>query len=285
MLNNKTATNVKPENKISVVIVESNQKFCHKYSFAIEETPDIALAKMTGNKSEAIESIKYYAPDIVVLDLLLEDGISGLPVLNGIRSLQDSITQPGFLVITNNKNENLLDYCTKFMGVDTYYTKSLKFDSDDFVSKIRETYDLVSHCGVNMPDKYSQLPPRQSSSNADKILRLENMISARLEQDGMFIGKSTGRAYLIDLIVLAVQSRGMENYVINNQAEIVALKHNTIAQRVYRNVYNLIKRTFDFVTSPLYESNSSSPFVCNNKHRTPFSVIAFYAEVFRDALD
>jgi len=285
MSDNKTTANVELTNKILVVIVDDDKNFCDECSLAIEKTPDIKLATTTGSQSEAIESIKYYAPDVVILDLVLQDGGSGTSVLETIRSLEDSIQQPGVAIVTDNKNTKLLSYHTAVMGADTYYTKSLEFNGDEFVNKIRKTYDLICKSGVNILKKHSQPQRYRALSNVDKIRRLKMMISARLEKDGMFIGKGKGRMYLIDLIVLAIQNDGMENYVIKEQIQIVALKRNSTGQCVYRSVYSAIIRAYDFVTSPLYNSISASPFVYNNRHRTPFSVIAFYAEVFQDALD
>jgi len=273
--------------KILVVIAEDDQKLCDKYRFALEKTTDIFPVKTTGTLIEAIESIKQYAPDIVILDLLLENGACGSTVLKAIRELKDSITQPGFMILTNNKNPNLMSYYTEIMGADTYYTKSQNFNGDDFVEKIRKTFDLICQIGVNVPGSRCESRHYRPLSNVDKIRNLESAVSARLERDGMLTGRGSGKTYLVDLIVLAVQNGGMIDFRIKDHSTIIADKHKTTGNRICRNISSAATRAHDFVTSPLYESNSSipSPFARVDKYRTPFILISYYAEIFRHFLE
>jgi len=270
--------------KILVLIVEDDQALCREYASAIEKTSDIKLAQITGRAADAIELIKQHSPDVVVLDLLLENGDCGADVLIGIRSFKNLIKQPGVVVLTGNKNPNLLQYYTENVGADTYYTKSSTFNSSDFVEKIRKTYDITRLCGVNMPGSQQESRQTKQASHIDKIQRLESAISARLEKDGMLTGRSSGKKYLVDLIVLAVQNGGVINYVLKEKEMIVAKRYKTTQNKVSRNVSSLIHRTCDFVVSSSFESEFT-PFTRAEKYRTPLSLISYYAEIFRYSLD
>ena len=270
--------------KIGVIIVEDDQLLCREYAEAILKEEDIILMKTTNNSTDAIELIKQYAPDIVILDLHLGDGGYGDDVLREIRALQTSITQPGIAILTDNKNKNLLPYYTEYMGADTLFTKSSNFTGAEIIDKIKKTYDLIYRCGVNMPGGTRDVERVRPKSPIEKIRNLEDKISARLEKDGMYTGRYSGKAYLIDLIVLAVQNGGMSNYILKENEQIVAEKHNTTRNRVLKNVHTAICKTYELVTSPEFESENT-PFNRPEKHRTALSIISYYAEIFRNELE
>ena len=137
-----------------------------------------------------------------------------------------------------------------------------------------------------MPDGTRNIPERtRPSTPIEKIRALEDTISARLERDGMLTGKYTGKAYLIDLIILAVQNGGMSNYVLKDKEQIVADKYKTTRNRVFRNIYTAINKTYDYITITGEYESEVTPFKRGERHRTPFSIISYYAEIFRNALN
>ena len=269
---------------IVTIIVEDDQSLCKEAAAAIAKTVDIKLANITDNAATAVEMIKQYAPDVVVLDLLLGDGGDGDDVLKEIRSLGTSILQPGVAVLTDNRNKNLYSYYTEYGGADTYFIKSMNFNGAEVVDRIRKTYDIVKRKGVNMPDGSRNTGRARPESPIEKIRKLEDAISARLEKDGMYTDRCTGKMYLIDLIVLAVQNGGISNYVLKENEQIVAQKRKTTASKVSRNVTTAIHRAYDFLTTSAC-GLKETPFLRDEKLRTPYSIISYYSEVFRNGLD
>jgi len=277
--------NVDETKVIQVIMVEDDQILCEEAKRAIEKTSDIKLIMQTGDAADAVELIKQYAPDIVVLDLMLGAGGHGDHVLKDIRNLGNSVHQPGIAVFTDNGNKNLYTFYTGFKGVDTYSIKNPTFGGTDIVNIIRRTYEIVQKVGVNMPDGGLVLERARPESHIEKIRRLEDAISARLEKDGMITGRASGKKYLIDLIVLAVQNGGIGvSYKLVENERIVAQRHNTTQMRVSRNVSTAIHRAYDYVTGHTYDS-PDTPFLREEKYRTPYSLIGYYCEIFRGALD
>ena len=278
------AENTNKMKQIDVIIIEDDYTICKEYAEAIAKESDIFLMKTTNNSVDAVELIKQHAPDVVILDLYLGDGGYGDDILTKIRALENAITQPGVAILTDNQNKNLRAYYTKFMGADALFTKHIAFTGAEITDIIRKTYDLIQKCGVNAPGGVRDIERIRPQSPIEKIRQVEDAISARLEKDGMLSGRFIGKAYLIDLIILAIQNGGMSNYILKDNFQIVAEKHKTTPSKVHRNLYNAIHATYDFVVTSEFELDNT-PFKRPEKQRTPMSIIYYYAEIFRNALE
>ena len=275
---------MKQEKRIEVIVVEDDKVLCREIENAIAETVDIKLVKITDNAAEAVELIKMYSPDVVILDLMLGSGGYGDHVLKDIRSLGKTIYQLGIAVLTDNGNKNLYSYYTKYKGVDTYSIKNIMFCGDEMVNIIRRTYEIVQRVGVNMPDGEAAVTYSRPDSHAEKLKRLEFAISSRLERDGMITGRGTGKAYLIDLILLAVQNGGMSGFKLKEQEVIVAKKHDTTPTKVSRNVSTAVIRAYNYVIGGSYEFEDT-PFLRDERYITPYAMVSYYAEIFQHSLD
>ena len=269
---------------VEVIMVEDDRFLCNEVEKAIAKTNDIKLVKITDNAIEAVELIKQYAPDVVILDLLLGAGGHGDHVLKDIRNLGNSIRQPGIAVLTDNGNKNLYSYYSGYKGVDTYSIKNVTFRGDEVVNIIRRTNEIVRRVGVNMPEGKPAITYVRTDSSVEKRKRLEAAISARLERDGMITGRGTGKTYLIDLIVLAVQNGGMLGFKLKDNEVIVGKKNNTTPMKVSRNVATAIERAYNYVVGGNFDFEDT-PFLRDERYITPYSMVSYYAEIFRHSFD
>jgi len=276
--------NVKNMKIIEVILVEDDKFICAEVEKAIAVTADIKLVKVTDNAILAVEFIRQYSPDIVILDLMLAEGGHGDHVLKDIRNLGSAIHQPGIAVLTDNGNKNLYKYYTGYKGVDTYSIKNVTFSGDEVVNIIRRTHEIVKRIGVNMPEGEASVTYVRPDSHAEKVKRLEVAVSARLERDGMITGRGTGKVYLIDLIVLAVQKGGMLGFKLKEHEVIVAKKNNTTPTKVSRNVATAIERAYNYVIGGSCDFDNT-PFLRDERYITPYAMVSYYAEIFLHSLD
>jgi DNA-binding response OmpR family regulator len=62
------------ERKLSILLVEDDPNACKDMIEDIEELDDTALIGVTNNSTKAVDYIKDYLPDAVILDLELHQG-------------------------------------------------------------------------------------------------------------------------------------------------------------------------------------------------------------------
>ncbi len=93
------------ERPLTVLLVEDDPEPCAVFRACIDGEPDISLVGTTGNEEEALALIQDYLPDVIVLDLELENGAGdGLLLLQKLRRLSLP-AKPYVLVTTNNPSK------------------------------------------------------------------------------------------------------------------------------------------------------------------------------------
>ncbi len=184
--------------KLSVLIVEDENKICEEYKNKIAEHDNLFLIDTTNNTNTALNLIDEFLPNILILDLELHHGFG-----NGINLLKDLTkrnlkSKPFILVVTNNIS-SITHKIVRTLGADFLITKNQQDYSVDmvleFISSISPT-DFTH----NNSDAY-KLEAAQSYE-----VSVKNRINTELDLIGVS-SKLKGRLYLSDAIELTCKGR------------------------------------------------------------------------------
>ncbi len=117
----------------SILVVEDERHLLDLYTSEFQDIGFSVRSAVTGK--EAIESVKIQRPDIVILDIMLED-MEGLEVLNEIKALDKSIP-----VILNSAYSIYKSDFTSWMA-DDYIVKSS--DLTELIDKVKSITGISS---------------------------------------------------------------------------------------------------------------------------------------------
>ncbi|MBQ9673208.1 MAG: response regulator [Ruminococcus sp.] len=184
------------DNKLSVLLVEDDPTACNNIIDIVDNSDDICLVGVTNNDCKAIEYISDCLPDVVILDLELQNGSgSGLNVLNKMKKL--SLAKlPYILVTTNNSSAITLETARNF-GADYIMSKHQQnYSEQSAIDFIRMLAPVIkgSHKSGSVENEISFTPEHNKK-------RIKRRIMAELDKIGIS-QKAVGYKYLVDGIYI-----------------------------------------------------------------------------------
>ncbi|MDF2843340.1 MAG: hypothetical protein K0R00_1766 [Herbinix sp.] len=221
---------------LSILLVEDDEKTCNEFNEYIDAADDISLIGITNNSTKAIEIIKDFIPDAIILDLELHNGQgNGLILLQELKNLLLD-TYPYILITTNNSSP-------------ITYDLARKLGADFIMSKHQADYSVVNVINflrIMKPVIYDRIrfPSAMHSTNElpeTKKKRIIQRICSELNQIGVS-PKLIGYQYLIDAIQLVI-NQPMQN-LCNTIGEKYA-KTDVSVERAMQNAINKAWRTSD----------------------------------------
>lgn len=218
--------------KLEILLVEDDTEACKKFIQHIDEMETMTLIGVTNNADKALEYIKNYLPDVIILDLELHTGSgSGLNVLAEMKTFPLGKT-PYILITTNNTSP-------------ITYNTARELGADYIMSKHQENYSekgVIEFLKILSP---SILTRRKLVTPADNVLETPKYNQKRiirrisLELDNIGINpKSVGYQYLIDAIEITMNERTQ------NISRIIAERHQKTEVSVIRAMQNAIDRAW-----------------------------------------
>lgn len=217
--------------KLEILLVEDDPIACREFVEHIDETTNMTLIGVTNNDAKALEYIKEYLPDVVILDLELHLGSgSGLNVLADLKTFP--LNKSPFILITTNNTSPVT------------YSTARELGADYIMSKHQDNYSVK-----NVIDFLQILSPsilgRRKLTTADNTdetpkhaqKRIQRRITAELNNVGIN-PKSVGYQYLIDAIEITMNERTQ------NVSKIIAQRHNKTEVSVIRAMQNAIERAW-----------------------------------------
>lgn len=114
------------EDKLNILLVEDDLLDCKKMTIAIEkEFEHFNLIGITNSAFSAINKIKEFHPDIIILDLELSLGQgTGFDVLKELK--KDNLSYSPYVVVTTNNISNVTHSIAREYGGDFIFTKTQK---------------------------------------------------------------------------------------------------------------------------------------------------------------
>ena len=216
--------------RLKILLVEDDQKACSEIINIIDSTEDIELTGVTNNSTKAIEYLKDYLPDAVILDLELHQGYG-----NGIMFLQEmknsSLSKvPYILITTNNTSSVTYDYARQ-LGADFIMSKHQPDYSEkgvvDFLVMMK---DIILNRVKNSTGQETESPAQSSK-------RLTRRIFTELDLIGVS-QKAVGHKYLVDAIQIVMGEP------VSNICNIIGKKYSKTPASVERAMQNAINRTW-----------------------------------------
>lgn len=179
---------------IKVLLVEDDIDECNKYKTISDKRSDINLVATTNSSTKAIEYLKYYKPDAVILDLELNKGEgSGFEFIENI--VKQSVTKrPNIVVTTNVCSDSVYDFCHKNKIDFIFYKKQVNYSQE----KILNTLLLLNGYENEKNVKY------EVDENVE-----EDKIRDRINKELELIGISShlqGKKYLCDAIYFVIKN-------------------------------------------------------------------------------
>jgi DNA-binding NarL/FixJ family response regulator len=118
------------DSRLRVLVVENNADLRHLLALTIDAEPDLRCIGATDRAAGAVELARAQKPDVVVMDLQLDEG----PSLPTARVLRESLPGTSILVYSGYANPALAGQADHW-GVREYVTKG--GDVEDLLAAIR----------------------------------------------------------------------------------------------------------------------------------------------------
>lgn len=224
------------DNFLNILLVEDDTEACARFAACVDGAENISIIGVTNNSYRALELVDEFHPDVVILDLELNEGQgNGLLFLQSLKH-SDIPFKPYVLVTTNNSSKSTYD-CAREYGADFIMSKHKEDYSEasaiDFLCMMK----AIIRSNTNNQNAVSQT----SESQAEYEKRTMKRIAIELDKIGIN-PKFTGYQYLIDAIFLAMSGQT------TNLGIPIGKKYsksNTSVERAMQNAINKAWATTD----------------------------------------
>lgn len=217
---------------ISIIIVEDDTTACNEFSNYISDLEDITLLGITNSSYIAIDYIKEYLPDVVILDLELHYGSgNGISVLQGINDL--SLDKKPYILITTNNSSQITYDLVRQLGADFIMSKH---EEDYSVQKVIDFISIMKT--VVHSQRLTPSATHATTEDPDvRNKRIVRSISTELNNIGIS-PKVVGFQYLLDAIQIVIEKPAQ------NLCYIIGTKYNKTESSVERAIQNAISKAW-----------------------------------------
>lgn len=219
-------------NMLSVLLVEDDPITCNEFINYLEEEEEISLIGVTDDSNKAIDYVKDFLPDAIILDLELHKGSgNGLSVLQGLKYL-DLYIPPYVLITTNNSSQITYD-SVRYFGADFIMSKH----QTDYSAK-----NVIDFLKIMKPTLFSRKQQSAATSSptespAVKSKRIIHRINTELNYVGIN-PNAIGYQYLVDAIYLVIKQP------LHNLCNIISEKYGKTEASVERAMQNAINKAW-----------------------------------------
>lgn len=216
--------------KLEILLVEDDPIACKEFVEHIDDTTTMKLIGVTNNANKALEYIKEYLPDVVILDLELHlGGGSGLNVLADLRTMP--LNKSPYILITTNNTSPVTYETARELGADYIMSKHQENYS------VKNALDFLQILTPSILGRRKLTVPENADTPAYNQKRILRRISAELHNVGIN-PKSVGYQYLIDAIEITMNQRTQ------NVSKIIAERYKKTEVSVIRAMQNAIERAW-----------------------------------------
>ena len=186
------------DNPIKILLIEDNAKDCNELVNHINKRTDVKLVAATNSDIEGLELIKKLTPDVVILDIELNQGsghTTSFPLIEQLNKLHLKPRKPKVIVNTIVSSNTVYDFLHE-NGVDLiFYKKHPNYS----VQNIIDTIVLLN--------KYSEDTSYTGNIAIDNTEASKENLSNMIDNELNLIGIGMhlqGRKYLHDAIFLLI---------------------------------------------------------------------------------
>lgn len=224
------------EHTLRVLLVEDDATSCMEINDYINRLDDVTLVASTNNASTAIEYMKEFLPDAVILDLELhQGGGDGLFFLAQLQQLE--LSKHPYILVTTNNSSNITYESARQLGADFILAKYQENYSAQYVV---EFLRIMKKVIFSEKQKIaSEIPAAQPSESKDK--RLIQKIQHELNLIGIS-PKVIGYRYLTDAILATINEPKTRIFKVLGEKY---KKTDSSIERAMQNAINRAWRTSD----------------------------------------
>lgn len=218
--------------EISIIIADSDCELIARQLTAANTRTGMRVLDKVSDGESAIESIKKYQPDVVLLDICL-------PVLDGL-GVMEQIRESGecpdtlFVIVTSVGSQRLIR-CAFELGASFYVLKP--YNSEQLIARIHQIYNRrkevqteISKDLICIQNREDCLVQRIILSDVTDIIR-DIGIPANIK----------GYQYIREGIIMAVNDVNMLNYITKLLYPTIAKKYKTTSSSVERAIRHAIE--------------------------------------------
>lgn len=221
--------------ELKILIVEDECEACKELLEYIDQKEDVVAVGVTNNAAKALDYIREYIPDAIILDLELHNGSgNGLSLLQEMRYFSIA-KRPYVLITTNNSSVRTHEYARE-LGADFIMYKH----QENYSAK--EVIDLLIAMRGFIQNKMNVMKPQDNATIYDESpgIRKQRIIKRiHSHLDLVSISpKAVGYDYLTDAIFIAME--GKTKGILSE----IAKKYDKTESSVERAVENAIKRAW-----------------------------------------
>lgn len=220
------------ERELSVLVIEDDPIACKSFEDYVETMNDLSIVACTNDSGKGLMLVKEYIPDVVILDLELNEGKgSGVEFLDGIKSLE--LNYKPLIIVTTNVSSKMMHEHVRSIGADfIMYKHKSDYSEKEVLNLILSMKDSIQRSYKETDTNYDNT---ESAEKREK--HLKNLIYRELDYVGIS-PKMLGYDYLADAIYL----------VINNQKEnmlrVIGEKNSKSDSSVERAMQNAINKAW-----------------------------------------
>lgn len=256
---------------MTILLVEDDISDCNLFKSYIENKEDVKLIGIANSPDKALEYIKTYIPEAIILDIELNNGKgSGLEVLEGLKTIKLDI-KPLIAITTNISSKSVYNYAHK-NGADLIFYKLKDDYSAELVIKnlmlLRETILITRNVNTNTETKYER----------------DKRISDRINRELDLIGISShlvGRKYIHDAIIYILENNNEKENVFLHLAKVYKKGNSTIGRAIQTAIEHAWRRSSIEDLEKYYTAAVNY----NTGVPTPTELIYYYVEKIKKTLN
>ena len=218
---------------ISIIIADGDCELVAKQLLANTLRVDIKIVDKVTDGESAIESIRKYQPDVVLLDICLPV-MDGLGVMETIRDSGDC-PETLFVVITSVGSQRLIR-CAFDLGASFYVLKP--YNSDQLVARLKQMHERKQEILAEMSNDLICIPNKSMTDNVAN--NIESDVTDIIRDIGI-PANIKGYQYIREGIIMAVNDVNMLNYITKLLYPSIAKKYKTTSSSVERAIRHAIE--------------------------------------------
>ena len=120
--------------KIRIAICDDVEQVCEGYRMYIEREQDMEYAGSANSSKKCLELVKSKKPDILLLDIYIEDEMTGINMLSSLKEIAPEMS----IIMLTSYNDSQYIFHSIMNGADGYIVK--KIGENKIIDQIREIY-------------------------------------------------------------------------------------------------------------------------------------------------
>lgn len=218
--------------KIKLLIADNNRELTMQMKSFFDGKSDIELIAAASDGLDALEKIKKYSPDAILMDIVLPQ-LDGIGLLKEINALSRTY-RPVVIVMSGAKREHVTNICMQ-LGADYFMIKPC--DNETVYERIK-LLCMPKLAGSSIQE--IAIAEKGASGDRPSDRALEISVTKTIHSVGV-PANIKGYQYLRDAIIMSIKDTELINAVTKQLYPKVATRHNTSPSRVERAIRHAIE--------------------------------------------